>query len=218
MLLWIIIAVIAAIVVLIIVLGRLSTQEEIKEMTAGEGTSLIRFAAATTLSTLLEFIARGDDDPAHSGRIDRERIFPTALLAGRKVFGETFTEEILKDELKAVVKNGPDHLAKMQEHMRYENAKKLLSIESKDKVILSSLTALQLNFQEPVAELLPLRQFAHEFYGDPVEVDRRMTGAVGAVSLTETSIALSNAILHDLSAASGPAGSSHPPGQEQAHD
>lgn len=183
--------------VLLFLIGLLAQHQAGKDMNTG-GAAFVRFGGAVTLCTLLEQMKRpGSED---DGRIDIERIFPTALLAGRKVLGEALTEEMLKEELQTVLKYGGAYLYNVKEHGHYATAKKRCDIEQKDKIVLAAYTALQLNYQQVDVQVLPLRQFAQGFYDNILDADRRLTGEGGEVNLTEASILHANDIVRDLDA------------------
>lgn len=189
-----------ALLALFFVIGTVAQKKHGEDMVSG-GTSYIRFAAAVILSTLLERVQRPEmTDEENAQRIDIARVFPAAMAAGQKVFGDAMTEDLMKDELKTVVQYRANHLIGVKEHEMHELAKKKCPIERKDDIILAAMTAMQLNYQEPAEQFSALRLFAIQFYDNALDGDRRMLGVDGPVNLLEVSIEHSNEIVRALNA------------------
>ena len=189
-----------ALFVLFFVIGAFAQKKDGNDMTTG-GTAYIRFAAAVLLCTLLERMQRQELGASeNAGRIDPERLLPTAMAAGQKVFGDGMTSELMTEELRKVAAYGANYLIDVKAHELYGPAKKRCTIERKDDIILAAMTALQLNFQEPAMEFAALRLFAGGFYDNPLDCDRRMLGVESPVNLLERSIELANEIVRTLNA------------------
>ncbi len=189
-----------ALFVLFLIVGIFAQKKHGQDMVTG-GSGYIRAAVAVILSTLLERAQRPElSEDENASRIEIERIFPTAMAAGRKLFGDVVTEEVMQDELKGVVKYGPNYLIAAKEHGMIDMAQQKCSIERKDDIVLAAMTALQLNYSEPAEEFKALRLFTSWFYTNPLDGDRRMLGADSPVNLLESSIVLSNEIVRELTA------------------
>lgn len=187
-----------ALFALFFLIGAFAMKKDSDDMTKG-GAAYVRFAAAVLLCTLLERMQRQELDPTeNAGRIEPERLFPTALAAGQKVFGDAMTAELITGELKKVSSYGANYLIDVKAHELYGPARKRCVIERKDDIILAAMTALQLNFQEPAKEFAALRLFASAFYDNPLDCDRRMLGVDSPVNLMARSIELSNEIVGTL--------------------
>lgn len=157
----------------------------------------LRFAARVVIGTLF-FSMRGEDG---EGVIDPERIVPTAFLAGRKIFGDVYTRELVAEAVQWAREDFGNGLSRLATSDHFARFKARHSTEEKDKIILAALVALQLNIDEPAAEMLPLREFGVLFYDTPIMFDQRLLLEDGSgPRLFPRSIEISNELCHDLSA------------------
>jgi hypothetical protein len=165
-------------------------------------TDYLQLAARLVTGTLLGEVRRADGPGgAIQGTVDPERIAPTSLLAGQKVFGPSYTRELVEDAVRwggEDVRNCLDRLAGEALFVRVKTG---CAVEQKDALILAALTALELNIDNIGIELLKLRAFGCRLYDTPIESDRRMIlyGETGA-SLYPRAIELVNEIVRDLNA------------------
>ena len=171
-------------------------------------TDYLQLAARLVTGTLLGEVRRtGGPGGAIQGTIDPERIAPTSFLAGQKVFGSSYTRELVEDAIRWIGEDVRDSLDRLVDEPAFARVKAACSAKQKDALILAALTALELNIDDIGAELLKLRAFGHRLYDTPVESDRRMIlyGETGA-SLYPRAIELVNEIVRELNAgaAAGP--------------
>lgn len=170
-------------------------------------TDYLQLAARLVTGTLLgEMKCADGSGGAIQGTVDPERIAPTSLLAGQKVFGPSYTRELVDDAVRWGGENVRDCLDRLVDEPAFARVKTACSAKQKDALVLAALTALELNIDDIGAELLKLRAFSHRLYDTPLESDRRMIlyGKTGA-SLYPRALELANEIERDLRGASSPA-------------
>lgn len=195
---------IVGVVIVVFLLGVLASETvDKKHLAAAEGNYFIRIAAVIILEPLLENMQRPGDDPEDADKIAPERIFPTTMLAGQKVFGEAFDAKEVKEAVDVLKRREPDYAAKLPEYYLYKLAAEHCSEAAKDDILLAALTAMQLNIQHPVEHLLPINRIAKDLYGDELLAQQKLIGIGSNANLIEQSIALCNQIVDDLSPADG---------------
>lgn len=163
------------------------------------------FAARIVTGTLLGEIRRTDGPGgALQGSIDPEQIAPTSFLAGRKVFGDGYTRDLVEDAARWGSEDVRNCLERLATEPLFARAKAACDTARKDRLFLAALTALELNIDDIGVELLKLRALGHRFYDTPAESDRRMImyGETGA-SLYPRAVELVNEIVRELNAGSG---------------